>query len=205
MNAKMQEISGSINYYAGMWFKMFHHEPFSFNAKKGKMEYNNNPLGDDRFMQIENFSLQDDGFSFVKIDKKKKQMIVCQDETTWEKTLTKYLHSYMNYFNFSEEDVKGTAFNVLWSPTGATNVTFRPRNRNSLTFRRIDGKLYIESCNLTERILVANVYFKTEGIVIYTSQGDIDYEFKIQPDIWIFIKSVFEIGFSDLLNVRNNV
>jgi len=203
MNINSQEISGSVNYYAGMWFKMFHHEHFSFNAKRGKMEYNKTPLVDDTFSRIEDFSLLNDGFSFTKINKNKKQMVTCQDKTLWENTLTKYLFQYIRNFSFSKEDVKGTAFNALWSPTGTINTFFFPRGEDGLAFRRVEDKLHIESRDSSiNKAKVLKISFKTDSMVILTSQGMIDYKYKIQPDIWEFIKSIFEIGYADLLDIQ---
>lgn len=202
MTIKTYGEGGIIWYKPSLLFHIFHHCSFIFNENSGEIEYNNNPYGESKLLQIKDFTILEDGFSFLK--KNQKRVTKYKDVTPFEKSLTNYLYNYITNFSFLEDYFTG--FHGGWSPTGALSAKFISRKNgfepSFLSFNRDEDRLYTGSPPLIEKNQVIKISFKPDRIVLLTSQGVVDYECKIQPDIYDFIRFYFKTGYDGLLNIE---
>ena len=200
-------IRGSVWYTPEVRFDIFHHHAFGYIKTNQKMGFNKNPHGDGSYIQVEDFTVLESGYSFLKGAQKLK--VRCRDKTPFEKSLTNELYKLMNINNFGISDEFYTAFNGTWSLTEALSFEFISwKSGNSsdyLIIEQRDDKFGI--CYYTEPGMIEVSYLSLKeddinDISLMTSQGEIRYDCSLNPHLQSFVKVFLTEGFSNY--IKNN-
>lgn len=184
------EAIGSIEYIPNVMLNIYHHDYFGFNKISKTIEYNSNPYGDAKFCKIYSFTKTDDGFSFVKPNRKKPSKYI--DTTEIERLLTKYLMIFMDSFSFL--DGYFTGVRTEWSSIGVNSIKFISwENGYSSDFLSFemgnDNILYTGNPPLVDRIVIKKIIFNTDYLNLTSSKGEINYKWRLHPIIYDFVKS----------------
>ena len=194
-------IRGSVWYTPGVRFDIYHHCAFGYNRTNKKMGFNRNPYGDGSYIQVENFTVLESGFSFLKGAQKRKTSH--RDKTPFEKSLTNELYKLMNINSFCISDDYYTAFNGTWSLTEALSFEFiswkSGNSSDHLSLEQKDDKFNIFYYTESGMIHVSCLSLKDDDIneiYLMTSQGEIRYDCKLNPHLQSFVRFFLTQGFS---------